>query len=215
MYQSEEPKALYGVTSPNDYALTYSNNEMSHHTFYGVKCLHDYAETFKYTRDDVSDSALRRNICDRVMPNKKIKDRWIMGLVDAHPAGLWRCWHRQSCVWHTKEWKSHARLSKGHFIGCLAHYFGLVSDDGLRGLFVVTRELPLINMGELVKINIYMEIGDEWAYVAQGAKKQPVATVAASRGPEDASYVDEGTQAIPAPIHAPPPPPPAAGKTMP
>ncbi|GJU14362.1 hypothetical protein Tco_1142328 [Tanacetum coccineum] len=65
MHQSEEPKALYGVTSPKDYAVTYSNEEMSHHTLYGVKCLQDYAATFKYTRDDVSDSALRRNICDR------------------------------------------------------------------------------------------------------------------------------------------------------
>nr|GEV75615.1 integrase, catalytic region, zinc finger, CCHC-type, peptidase aspartic, catalytic [Tanacetum cinerariifolium] len=65
MHQSEEPKAFYSVTSPKDYAVTYSNEEMSHHTLYGVKCLQDYAATFKYTRDDVSDSALRRNICDR------------------------------------------------------------------------------------------------------------------------------------------------------
>ncbi|GJW57657.1 hypothetical protein Tco_0104388 [Tanacetum coccineum] len=66
MHQSEVTKALYGVTSPKDYAVTYSNEEMSHHILYGVKCLQDYAATFKYTRDDVSDSALRRNICDRV-----------------------------------------------------------------------------------------------------------------------------------------------------
>ncbi|GJX56313.1 hypothetical protein Tco_0286210 [Tanacetum coccineum] len=65
MHQSEEPKALYGVTSLKDYAVTYSNKEMSHHTLYGIKCLQDYAATFKYTRDDVSDSALRRNIYDR------------------------------------------------------------------------------------------------------------------------------------------------------
>ncbi|GKC67368.1 hypothetical protein Tco_1099966, partial [Tanacetum coccineum] len=68
MHQSEEPKPLYGVTSPKDYAVTFSNEEMSHHTLYGVKCLQDYAATFKYTRDDVSDSALRRNICDMVTP---------------------------------------------------------------------------------------------------------------------------------------------------
>ncbi|GKC70428.1 hypothetical protein Tco_1116311, partial [Tanacetum coccineum] len=65
MHQSEEPKALYGVTSPKDYAVTYSIEEMSHHTLYNVKFLQDYTATFKYTRDDVSDSALRRNICDR------------------------------------------------------------------------------------------------------------------------------------------------------
>ncbi|GJV39818.1 hypothetical protein Tco_1418258 [Tanacetum coccineum] len=68
MHQSEEPKALYGVTSPKDYTITYSNKQMSHHTHYGIKCLQDYVTTFKYTRDDVSDSALRRNICDRVTP---------------------------------------------------------------------------------------------------------------------------------------------------
>nr|GEX38926.1 hypothetical protein [Tanacetum cinerariifolium] len=42
--------------------------------------------------------------------------------------------------------KSDARLSGGHFIGRLAHYFGLVSDDGLRGLSVVTHELSLIDI---------------------------------------------------------------------
>nr|GEX43910.1 hypothetical protein [Tanacetum cinerariifolium] len=39
MHQSEEPKALYGVTSPKDYAVTYSNKEMSYHTLHGVKYL--------------------------------------------------------------------------------------------------------------------------------------------------------------------------------
>nr|GEU29951.1 hypothetical protein [Tanacetum cinerariifolium] len=65
--------------------------------------------------------------------------------------------------------KSDARLSGGYFIGRLAHHFGLVSDDGLRGLSVVTCKLPLIDMG----------------------------------GAEDASDIDEGAQAILAPIHAP------------
>ncbi|GJZ35354.1 hypothetical protein Tco_0581171 [Tanacetum coccineum] len=86
---------------------------------------------------------------------------------------------------HAEGRKSGVRLLGGHFIRRLAHHFGLVSDDGLRGLSVVTRELPLIDMGELVKLNIYIEIGDDWAW------------------------------AVPAPIHAPPPPPPAAGRTMP
>ncbi|GKB79226.1 hypothetical protein Tco_0946121 [Tanacetum coccineum] len=40
---------------------------------------------------------------------------------------------------HTEGRKSGARLSRGHFIGRLAHHFGLVSDDGLRGLSVVAR----------------------------------------------------------------------------
>ncbi|GKF83812.1 hypothetical protein Tco_0248710, partial [Tanacetum coccineum] len=58
---------------------------------------------------------------------------------------------------HAEGRKSGARLSGGHFIGGLAHHFGLVSEDGLRGLSIVTRELPLIDMGELVKLNFCME----------------------------------------------------------
>nr|GEV17405.1 hypothetical protein [Tanacetum cinerariifolium] len=90
--------------------------------------------------------------------------------------------------------KSDAKLSGGHFIGRLAHHFGLVSDDGVRGLFVMTRELPLIDMGELVKLNICMEIGDDWDWVAQGAKRQSVVVTAAPRGAEDAPYVNEGAR---------------------
>ncbi|GKD22483.1 hypothetical protein Tco_1224186, partial [Tanacetum coccineum] len=55
---------------------------------------------------------------------------------------------------HAEGRKRDARLSGEHFIGRLAHHFGLVSDDGLRGLSVMARELPLIDMGELVKLNI-------------------------------------------------------------
>ncbi|GJW93310.1 hypothetical protein Tco_0172982, partial [Tanacetum coccineum] len=79
-----------------------------------------------------------------------------------------------TCLGTLRGRKSDAKLSGGHFIGNLAHHFGLVSDDRLRGFSVVTRELPLIDMD-----------------------------------------VDEGAQAVPAPIHPPPPPAPAAGWTMP
>nr|GEZ43066.1 hypothetical protein [Tanacetum cinerariifolium] len=65
MYESEESKELYGVTPPRDYAVTSYNEEMSHHTLYGVKCLQDYGASFKITKDDVFDSALRRNIGDK------------------------------------------------------------------------------------------------------------------------------------------------------
>ncbi|GKD67792.1 hypothetical protein Tco_1321882 [Tanacetum coccineum] len=114
---------------------------------------------------------------------------------------------------HAKGRKSGARLSRGHFIGCLAHHFGLVSDDGMRGLSVVARELPLIDMGKLVKLNICMEIGDDWAWVAPGPKRQPNAAASAPRAAKDAPAVDEGNQAIPAPVQAPSPPL-AAARTM-
>ncbi|GJS73208.1 hypothetical protein Tco_0706049 [Tanacetum coccineum] len=110
--------------------------------------------------------------------------------------------------------KSGARLSGEHFIVRLAHHFGLVSDDGLRRLSIVTCELPLIDMGELVKLNICMEIGDDWTWVAHGTERQPVATAAALRGAEDALNIDKDAQAVPTPKHAPPPPPPATGRTM-
>nr|GEU44555.1 hypothetical protein [Tanacetum cinerariifolium] len=42
--------------------------------------------------------------------------------------------------------KSGAMLSEGHFIGHLARHFGLVGDDGLRGLSAVACELSLIDM---------------------------------------------------------------------
>ncbi|GJQ91023.1 hypothetical protein Tco_0002162 [Tanacetum coccineum] len=94
---------------------------------------------------------------------------------------------------HVEGRKSGAKLSGGHFIGRLAHHFGRMSDDGLRGLSVVTREILLIDMGELVAV--------------AGALEAAV----------DAPAVDEGSQADPAPIQAPqsPPQPPAAGRTMP
>ncbi|GKC51133.1 hypothetical protein Tco_1073878 [Tanacetum coccineum] len=93
---------------------------------------------------------------------------------------------------HIEERKSGAKLSGGYFIGRLAHYFGMVSDDGLRGLSVVTREIPLIDMGELV--------------VMAGALKAA----------EDALVVNEGAQAVPAPAQAPqpPPPPPATESSL-
>ncbi|GKD99166.1 hypothetical protein Tco_1383063 [Tanacetum coccineum] len=95
---------------------------------------------------------------------------------------------------HAEGRKSGARLSEGYFIGRLAQHFGLVSDDGLRGLSVVSRELSLIDMGELV--------------VAAGAPGVV----------EDALAVDEGDQAVPAPVQAlqqPPPSPPAAASVTP
>ncbi|GJT51147.1 hypothetical protein Tco_0977304 [Tanacetum coccineum] len=132
---------------------------------------------------------------ERVIPDKgDLSDYWIeissnRDFLRVAPSYTYiRDLQRRLCHRHAKGRKSGARLSGGHFIGCLAHHFGLVNDDGLRGLSVVTHELPLIDMGELVKLNIWSA--------------------------EDAPDVDEGTQAVPAPVHAPPPPP-AAGRTMP
>nr|GFA45192.1 hypothetical protein [Tanacetum cinerariifolium]GFA48533.1 hypothetical protein [Tanacetum cinerariifolium] len=49
---------------------------------------------------------------------------------------------------------------------CLAAHFRLVSDQGLRGLSVVTSELSLINLHKLKRLNIYVRVDDIWAWVA-------------------------------------------------
>ncbi|GJR47239.1 hypothetical protein Tco_1315342 [Tanacetum coccineum] len=100
---------------------------------------------------------------------------------------------------HAEGRKSGARLSGGHFIGCLAMHFGLVSDEGLRGLQVVTRELPLIDLHELVRLNICSKYGDTWAWVAQGPKRQQVVAAGAHEADEAGLADDEGAQEIPVP----------------
>ncbi|GKE19559.1 hypothetical protein Tco_1427136, partial [Tanacetum coccineum] len=66
---------------------------------------------------------------------------------------------------HVEGRKSGARLSGRHFIRHLAMHFGLISSEGLRGLQVVTRELPLIDLHELGRLNICTRFGDTWASV--------------------------------------------------
>ncbi|GJY82357.1 hypothetical protein Tco_0495733 [Tanacetum coccineum] len=69
MHKSEESEAVYGVTPSKDYTVTYSKEEMSYHTLYGLKPLLLYAATFKFTIDNLAESALRRNIGDKVTPS--------------------------------------------------------------------------------------------------------------------------------------------------
>ncbi|GJS68941.1 hypothetical protein Tco_0683506 [Tanacetum coccineum] len=107
---------------------------------------------------------------------------------------------------HAEGRKSRTRLSGGYFIWRLA--------EGLRGLSVVTHELPLIDLHELSRLNIYERIGDTWAWIAPRPERQPNAAAGAPKGAEDAPAVDEGAQADPAPVQAPQPSPPAP-RTMP
>ncbi|GKE46770.1 hypothetical protein Tco_1478028, partial [Tanacetum coccineum] len=66
----------------------------------------------------------------------------------------------------------------------LAEHFRLLPEERLQGLTVITPTLPVIDMAELVRVA------------------------------QDAPVVDEGDQAVSAPVQAPPPPP-AAARTMP
>ncbi|GKB74542.1 hypothetical protein Tco_0935954, partial [Tanacetum coccineum] len=114
--------------------------------------------------------------------------------------------------------KSGALIFGGQFVALLAEHFGLLTEERLWGLTVIMRELPVIDMAELVRLQICIEIDDTWAWVALGPARQPDATAGAPEAAEDAPVADEGDQAVPAPVQAPQqplPPPPAAGRTMP
>ncbi|GJV77901.1 hypothetical protein Tco_1509485 [Tanacetum coccineum] len=114
--------------------------------------------------------------------------------------------------------KSGAHIYGGQFVARLAKHFGLLTAEILEGLMVIAPKLPIIDMGELVRLQICMEVDDTWAWVSIGPEKQPDAAAGAPRVGEDAPAVDEGNQAISKTMQAPqqpPPPPPAAAQTMP
>ncbi|GJT70750.1 hypothetical protein Tco_1030036 [Tanacetum coccineum] len=115
---------------------------------------------------------------------------------------------------HTKGRKSRARSFGRHFIGRLATNFGLVSDERLRGLSMITRELPMIDLHELVRLNICKRLGDTWAWIALGPERRSDAVASSLEATRDAPAVDEGAPADPAPMQAPQPPH-AAPRTMP
>ncbi|GJZ51985.1 hypothetical protein Tco_0606500 [Tanacetum coccineum] len=82
--------------------------------------------------------------------------------------------------------KSGVRLSGGHFIGRLAHHFGLVSDDGLRGLSVMTPntlsniKLPVLQKDDYdtwaMEMEHYLEYIDNevWKVIQNGNSKKRV-----------------------------------------
>ncbi|GKB51834.1 hypothetical protein Tco_0902587 [Tanacetum coccineum] len=90
-------------------------------------------------------------------------------------------------------------MDVGSFIARLAEHFGLLTEERLRGLIVIAPALPVIDMAELVRLQIYMKIDDTWAWVAIGPKRQLDAAAGAPRVTQDAHVVDEGDRAILAP----------------
>ncbi|GKB62955.1 hypothetical protein Tco_0919141, partial [Tanacetum coccineum] len=98
----------------------------------------------------------------------------------------------------------------------LARYLRLFASRRKQGVMIFkVRELPIIEMDELVRPQICKEIDDTWAWVASGRERQPDATAGAPGDAEDAPAVVEGALAVPTPVHAPQPPPPLASRTMP
>ncbi|GJT91833.1 hypothetical protein Tco_1080678 [Tanacetum coccineum] len=111
--------------------------------------------------------------------------------------------------------KSGAHISGGQFMARLAEHFGLLTMEILGGLTVIALVLPIIDMGELVRLQICMEVNDTWAWVAIGPERQPDTVAGAPAVAEDAPATNEGDQAIPAPVQAPQQPPPPPARTMP
>ncbi|GJZ88845.1 hypothetical protein Tco_0660627 [Tanacetum coccineum] len=101
---------------------------------------------------------------------------------------------------HAEGRKSEARLSRGHFIGRIVAHFGLVGDQGLRGLSMVVSELPVIDLHELDMLNICARFGDMWPWVAPRPERQQAATAGALGAAEGAPAADEGAQAVLAPV---------------
>nr|GEU36428.1 hypothetical protein [Tanacetum cinerariifolium] len=89
-----------------------------------------------------------------------------------------------------KERNSGARLSGCYFLGRLTAHFGLVSDEGLRGLSIITEELLVIDLHELARLNICCRFGDTWAWVASGPERQQAAATGAPGATEDAPADD-------------------------
>ncbi|GJZ25036.1 hypothetical protein Tco_0562495 [Tanacetum coccineum] len=110
--------------------------------------------------------------------------------------------------------KNGALIFGGQFVARLAEHFRLLMEERLRGLTVTAPTLSVIDMAELVRLQICEEINDTWAWVALGPERQPDAAIGTPGAAEDAPDIDEGDQAVLAPVQAPPPPPTAA-KTMP
>ncbi|GKB26070.1 hypothetical protein Tco_0865471 [Tanacetum coccineum] len=63
----------------------------------------------------------------------------------------------------------------------IGEHFGLLTTEILGGLTVITPELPIIDMTELVRLQICAQFDDTWAWVAMGPERQPDAAV----GPPD------------------------------
>ncbi|GKC52674.1 hypothetical protein Tco_1075419 [Tanacetum coccineum] len=88
--------------------------------------------------------------------------------------------------------KIRAHISGGQFVARLAEHFGLLTVEILGGLTVIAPELPIIDMGELVRLQICMKVDDTWAWVAMRPERQPDVAAGAPGVAQDAPIVDEG-----------------------
>ncbi|GKE21480.1 hypothetical protein Tco_1432992, partial [Tanacetum coccineum] len=65
-----------------------------------------------------------------------------------------------------------AMIFGGQFVARLAEHFGLLTEERLQGLTVIVRDLTAIDMAELVRLQICIELDDTWAWVPVGPSRQ-------------------------------------------
>ncbi|GJV81056.1 hypothetical protein Tco_1516926 [Tanacetum coccineum] len=82
--------------------------------------------------------------------------------------------------------KSGAHISGRQFVARLAEHFGLQTREILGGLTVIAFELLIIDMAELVRLHICMEVDDTWDWVAMGPERQLDAAAGAPVVAQDA-----------------------------
>ncbi|GJR03019.1 hypothetical protein Tco_0526003 [Tanacetum coccineum] len=85
--------------------------------------------------------------------------------------------------------KCEALISGGQFVARLTKHFGLLTKKRLQGLTIIVRDLPVIDMYEMVRLQICEELVDTWAWVAPRPERQPDATSGAPK-------VTEGTSVL-------------------
>ncbi|GKC86967.1 hypothetical protein Tco_1147616, partial [Tanacetum coccineum] len=97
--------------------------------------------------------------------------------------------------------KQGAMISRGQFVARLAEHFGLLTKERLQGLTMIVRDLPVIDMAELVRLQICVELDDTWAWVpARPARQEGDAGGVAEEAPvapEGGDEDEEMPQAMP------------------
>ncbi|GJR59269.1 hypothetical protein Tco_1501431 [Tanacetum coccineum] len=86
--------------------------------------------------------------------------------------------------------KSGALTFGGQFVARLAEHFGLLTEERLQGLTVIAPALPVIDTAELVRLQIFVEIDDTWAWAP------PPPPAAARTMPERMARLEEDVYEI-------------------
>ncbi|GKB71627.1 hypothetical protein Tco_0933039 [Tanacetum coccineum] len=97
--------------------------------------------------------------------------------------------------------KQGARMSRGHFITRLGVYFRVITKEILKALTVVVRDLTIIDMVELVRLQICERLLDVPTWVALGPERQQAGAVVGA-AEVDPKVAQEGVQGDPTPAEA-------------